>query len=58
MMPAQSAGASDVLDYCSLSSSALIDLVRLAFFPSNLLQASMTASLFNLKCSLHVRGHQ
>ena len=54
-MPAQCEQALNVLSYCSLSSSAPTDFVRLAFFPSNLLQASMTAFLFNLKCSLHVR---
>ena len=45
-----------MLSHCSLSSSAPIDFVMLAFFPSNLLQASLTAFFFNLKCSLHVRG--
>ena len=44
-----------VLSHCSLSSSAHIDFVRLAFFPRNLLQAIVMASLFDLKCSLHVR---
>ena len=56
MMPAQWELALNVLSHCSLSSSAPTDFVRLAFFPSNLLQASLTAFLFDLKCSLHVRG--